>query len=241
MNVHVFASGAQAARAAAALFASQLLRKPRSVLGLPTGSTPVPVYQQLARLHRAGALDFSRATSFNLDEYAGLPPDHPQSYHAFMREHLFRHVNLRASFLPRGDAPDLEAECRRYEEAIGEAGGVDLQFLGIGRNGHIGFNEPADAFSDVTGVVELTRDTIRANRRFFSDEREVPRRALSMGVGTILRARAVVLLAVGEEKAEAVRAMAEGPVTPRAPASILRFHPDVTALLDEGAARLLTR
>ncbi len=239
MQVYVYGSGAQAARAAAALFAAQILRKPDSVVGLATGSTPVPLYEELFRVREEGIIDFSRATSFNLDEYVGLAPQHPQSYHFFMEEHLFSRVKFKASFLPRGDAADLEAECRRYEEAIRGAGGVDLQLLGIGPNGHIGFNEPADAFSDATGVVELTRETIRANKRFFQSEHEVPRRALSMGVGTIMRARSIVLLATGGGKAEAVRDFVKGPVTPRVPASILRFHPDATVLLDQAAAGLL--
>jgi glucosamine-6-phosphate deaminase len=240
MNVHVFASEAQVARAAAAVFAAQLLRRPQSVLGLATGSTPVSVYGELARMHGDGVLDFSRATSFNLDEYVGLPKTHPQSYHSFMRRTLFDHVNLMASFLPDGEAGDLAAECRRYDEAIAQAGGIDLQLLGIGNNGHIGFNEPAREFACGTNVVGLAPDTIEANKRFFYSAGEVPRTALSMGVGTIMQARSIVLLALGEEKAAAVRAMAEGPVTPRVPASILRFHPDATVLLDQGAAKLLS-
>ncbi|HSK68199.1 MAG TPA: glucosamine-6-phosphate deaminase [Candidatus Limnocylindria bacterium] len=241
MNVHVFASEAQAARAAASLFAAQLLRKPASVLGLATGSTPVSVYAELARMHEDGVLDFSRAVSFNLDEYVGLPKDHPQSYHSFMHRSLFSRVNLQASFLPDGEAEDLPAECRRYDEAIARSGGIDLQLLGIGSNGHIGFNEPAREFAFGTNLVDLAQDTIEANKRFFYSAADVPRRALSMGVGTIMQARGIVLLALGEEKAQAVKAMAEGPVTPRVPASILRFHQDATVLLDRGAAKLLTR
>jgi len=239
MVVHVFDNEAQVARAAGAVFAAQVLNKPDSVLGLATGSTPISTYEELIRLHRDGVLDFSKATTFNLDEYAGLPTSHPESYISFMKRHLFDHVNLKQSFLPNGLAKDLDAECARYEESIRLAGGVDLQLLGIGHNGHIGFNEPAEQFTYPTNAVTLTQDTIDANKRFFASEKEVPRRALSMGIGTIMSAKSILLIALGENKAPVIRGMVQGEITPRLPASILRAHPAVTVLLDKGAGSLL--
>ncbi|MDD4081084.1 MAG: glucosamine-6-phosphate deaminase, partial [Eubacteriales bacterium] len=206
------------------------------VLGLATGSTPVATYQELIRLYQEKVVDFSKATTFNLDEYVNLPISHSCSYHAFMQVQLFDHVNFKASNLPDGNAKDLNREGRRYDAAIQRAGGLDLQLLGIGRNGHIGFNEPADSFSSGTQVVNLTDSTIQANKRFFQSEREVPLQAISMGIGTIMSAREIMLLATGADKADAVRGMVKGNVTPRLPASILHFHRRVTLLLDEGAS-----
>lgn len=236
MVVHVFDTPAQVARAAAAVFAAQVLRKPDSVLGLATGSTPVDTYKELIRLHKDGILDFSGVTTFNLDEYEGLPSSHPESYVAFMKRNLFDQVNIKQSHLPNGEAKDQQAECKAYDELIRQAGGVDLQLLGIGNNGHIGFNEPADHFVYDANLVALTPSTIQANRRFFDSEDQVPRRALSMGIGTIMEAKSILLLALGESKAEVVRAMVEGDITPQVPASILRAHKDVTILLDRAAA-----
>lgn len=238
--VHVFETTEQVAQAAAALFAAQLLRKPDSVLGLATGSTPVETYRELARLHREGVLDFSKARSFNLDEYVGLPASHPESYISFMKRNLFDSVNFRESRLPNGLAKNLKRECAAYDRAIQEAGGVDLQLLGIGNNGHIGFNEPADQFTYGTNLTTLTDSTIKANRRFFDSEDQVPRQALSMGIGTIMAARCILLLALGEAKAGVVAQMVKGDVTPRVPASILRTHPEVTVLLDRAAAARLS-
>ena len=236
MNVHVFKSPALVAKAAAAIFTSQLLRKPDSVLGLATGSTPVLTYQELVRLHKEGVLDFSRARTFNLDEYVGLPVEHPESYVSFMRRNLFDHVNFKESRLPNGLAKDLEKECRDYEKEIEAAGFVDLQLLGIGNNGHIGFNEPGADFPYATNLTNLTESTIQANQRFFDSIDQVPRQALSMGIGTIMSARSVLLLATGANKAPVIAKMVEGPITPAVPASILRGHRDVTVLLDEDAA-----
>ncbi|MDD3573175.1 MAG: glucosamine-6-phosphate deaminase [Eubacteriales bacterium] len=236
MIIHVYPNAKTLAQAAATLMAAQITGKPGSVLGLATGSSPVATYQELIRLFQEKAVDFSQATTFNLDEYVSLPISHPCSYHAFMQVQLFDHVNFKASNLPDGNAKDLNRECRRYDAAIQRAGGIDLQLLGIGRNGHIGFNEPADSFSAGTQIVNLTDSTIQANKRFFPSEREVPRQAISMGIGTIMSARKIMLLATGEDKAEAVRGMVKGNVTPRLPASILHFHHRVTLLLDEGAA-----
>ena len=180
-------------------------------------------------------------SSFNLDEYVGLPISHPESYYAFMHRQLFDHINIGNTRLPNGLAKDLEGECREYDEAIRNAGGVDLQLLGIGNNGHIGFNEPGAVFTYGTNVTTLTESTIKANRRFFDSEAEVPRRALSMGIGTIMSAKSIMLLALGENKADVVKAMVEGEVTPTVPASILRTHASVTVLLDKAAASRLSK
>ena len=240
MVVHVYENQAQLAKAAAALFASQILRKPDSVLGLATGSTPIDTYKELVKLNKEGVLDFSKVKSFNLDEYVGLPATHKESYINFMRRNLFDHINIKQTHLPNGMAEDLQKECREYDEAIKAAGGVDLQLLGIGNNGHIGFNEPASRFTFDTGVVELTDSTIKANRRFFDKEEDVPRRAITMGIGTIMAAKYIMLLAIGEGKADAVKAMVEGDITPLYPASILKNHPKVVVLLDKAAASKLS-
>lgn len=239
MKVHVYETSAQASTAAAGLFMARLLSKPEAVLGLATGSTPIGIYQQLIAWHREGLIDFSNASSFNLDEYVGLSPDHPCSYRRFMDEQLFDHINIGETRVPSGTAEDLEEEALAYDLAIELAGGIDLQLLGLGQNGHIGFNEPAEAFSYATQVVELTENTIKANRRFFDREEDVPRRAISLGIGGIMKARQVVLCAFGDNKAQAVRDMICGPVSPSCPASILQLHPDAVILLDEAAARLL--
>ena len=226
---------------AAKILAGQLWVKPDSILGLATGSTPVELYQNLVWLHEAVGLDFSEATSFNLDEYVGLPEDDPQSYHRFMHENLFDHVNIRKDhiFFPNGMAKDADAEAARYEAAIAAAGGIDMQLLGIGRNAHIGFNEPGEAFERTTHKVVLKKSTIEANSRFFSSPDEVPREAMSMGIGTIFHARHIVLMASGAEKAEAVRDAVCGTITPRVPASILQLHPQVTLIVDREAGALL--
>ena len=239
MQVHVFENAQQVGKAAALLFASQVMRKPESVLGLATGSSPIGCYQELIAMHQAGVLDFSKCTSYNLDEYCALPVDHACSYHTFMQEELFNHINMKAHFVPDGNAADLQAECARYDAAIQAAGGIDMQLLGIGRNGHIGFNEPADFFTYGTQIVELTESTIQANRRFFDSEKDVPRRAISLGIGGIMSAKEIVLVAMGEDKAEAILKTVTGPVTPQVPASILRTHPHVTILVDQAAGKLL--
>lgn len=239
MVVRVFDRPEMVSKACALLIAAQVTQKPDSVLGLATGSSPIGTYQQLAKWHQEGVLDFSQAVSYNLDEYIGLPEDNSCSYHYFMQDELFRFINLKASFLPNGNAKDMQAECRRYDEAIQNAGGVDLQLLGIGRNGHIGFNEPADSFVYGTQVVDLTESTIQANRRFFESEDQVPRQAVSMGIGTIMSARSIVLIAMGADKAEAIYGMVKGEVTPNLPASILRMHKRAVVLCDKDAAGLL--
>ena len=243
MNIKVYDNENLAGKASAMLIGAQILRKPESVLGFATGSTPVIAYKELIKMTDGKLLDWGRITTFNLDEYVGLPADHDQSYQYFMKEKLFNHVNLRekAIHLPDGMAKDPEAECMAYERAIREAGGVDLQLLGIGRNGHIGFNEPATAFAPHTQCVELTDDTIEANARFFSKADDVPRKALTMGIGTIMRAWQIVLIATGADKARAVSSMVLGPIDPQCPASILQTHPRVTIILDRAAAVALSR
>jgi glucosamine-6-phosphate isomerase len=229
-------------RKAAELLASEVKQHPQTVLGLATGGTPVGMYRELIKLHEDEGIDFSQAQSFNLDEYVGLSSAHPQSYRAYMQENLFQHINLPAdkTHVPTGDAVDLDKECARYEEAIREAGGIDIQVLGIGNNGHIGFNEPGSSAESTTRVVQLTESTIEANARYFASVEEVPTQAVSMGIKTILGAKKVVLLASGEAKAQAVRLMVEGEPTADVPASLLQLHPDVTVIVDEAAASQLT-
>ena len=229
-------------RAAAAVMAAQIIAKPDSILGLATGSSPVGLYKNLIDGCRAGDLDFSRITTVNLDEYVGLPGTHDQSYRYFMDHNLFDHVNIDIANtnVPNGMAPDPEAECARYEALLRELGPADIQLLGMGRNGHIGFNEPGDAFIAPTHVVELTDSTIDANARFFASRDEVPKKALTMGVGAIMRAKRVLVVVSGADKAEAVKAAFAGPITPQVPASILQLHPDVVLVGDEAALAGLT-
>ncbi len=222
-------------RMAANLIAAQLLLKPACVLGLATGSSPVGAYQALIDAHRRGELDFSEATSVNLDEYVGLDGAHPQSYRSFMNTNLFDHVNLpkERTFVPDGRAADLERECREYDARIASLGGIDLQLLGIGLDGHIGFNEPDDRFLKPTHVVRLHESTIRANARFFDSEDEVPRQAVTMGMGAIMQARKILLIANGAAKKDILQKAFFGDVTPQVPASLLQLHPDVTVIYSE--------
>lgn len=241
MQIHVFENAAQVGQAAATIIAAQILSKPDAVLGLATGSTPIPTYQELSRLCKAGVVDFSRVRSYNLDEYCGIPEEHEQSYHTFMKENLFNHINIDIAntHVPNGNAADAQAEGEAYDAAIANAGGIDVQVLGIGRNGHIGFNEPGDAFLYGCHVVTLSQSTIEANRRFFASEADVPRQAISLGIGSIINARKILLLATGADKAEAIRASVYGDINPQVQASILRTHGDVIFLLDKAAASLL--
>ncbi|MGI6651211.1 MAG: glucosamine-6-phosphate deaminase [Limnochordia bacterium] len=236
MNVIVVNNFNRMSEEAAKLLVAQVRTKPGSVLGLATGSTPLGVYKLLAEYHQAG-VDFSRVITFNLDEYIGLAPDHPQSYRYYMEENLFSKINIKQenTHVPSGIAPDLEAECRRYEEAIRQAGGIDLQLLGIGSNGHIGFNEPGTPFDSTTQIVDLTESTIRDNSRFFDSPDEVPTQAVSMGIKSIMQAKSIVLIASGGSKADAVCAAVHGPVTPEVPASVLQLHPSVTIVVDQAA------
>ena len=240
MHILIYDDYAEMSAAAAGHIASRVKAKPGIVLGLATGSTPVGMYAELVELHRQGGLDFSRVTTFNLDEYCGLGSDDPRSYERFMWEHLFAHVNLdrMRTHVPYGAARDPEAECIRYEEMIRAAGGIDLQVLGMGMNGHIGFNEPGSAPNSRTRVVRLAEQTVQVNRSK-TEADEMPASALSMGIGTIMDAREIILLANGDAKADIVRQAIQGPITPDVPASILRQHPDVSVFLDRPAARLL--
>jgi glucosamine-6-phosphate deaminase len=217
--------------------------KPDAVLGLATGATPLTLYRELARMHREEGLDFSGVTTFNLDEYVGLAPDHPASYHTFMREHFFAHVNVDPSriHIPDGLARDVPAFCRDYEEAIRNAGGVDLQVLGIGTDGHIGFNEPSSSLASRTRIKTLTPRTRRDNVAAFRTPEEVPIHVITMGVGTIMAAREVLLLAFGIKKSAAIAAAVEGPVSAMSPASILQMHPVARCIVDVTAASRLAR
>ena len=228
-------------RAAANIIAAQVILKPRCVLGLATGSSPVGTYQELVRRCQAGELDFSQVRTVNLDEYVGLDRDHDQSYAYFMRDNLFDHINLDLSNtnVPDGMDPDGAAACARYDQIIRDLGGIDLQLLGLGVNGHIGFNEPADAFSTGTHQVTLTESTRDANKRFFASIDEVPTHARTMGTREILQARRVLMVASGANKAQAIKDAFFGPVTPQVPASILQYHPDFTLVADEAALSLL--
>jgi len=242
MIVRVFPTPDESARATAERIAVALKDKPDLVLGLPTGKSPIPTYAELRRMYGAGRIDFGRARTFNLDEFAGVGADHPGSFRQFMDQHLFAHVNLEPSrihFL-NGAAGDLDAECERYETEIESAGGIDLLLLGIGSNGHIGFNEPGDELSARTHRVELHDVTRRDNATLFGGEAgQVPREALSMGMATILSAAAIVLIATGERKARCVERMIRGPLTTRLPASFLQTHRSVELFLDRAAAALL--
>ena len=239
MNLYIYDDLDTLGRAAATLIAGKVVEKPDAVIGLATGSTPVPTYRALAELNKSGAVSFKAARTFNLDEYAGLAPEHPQSYRYFMNANLFDHIDIDKAntHVPSGFAD--AAQAAEYDKAIDAAGGIDIQLLGIGRNGHIGFNEPADDFSRVTHIVDLTENTIDANARFFDSADEVPRQAVTMGIGTIMKARAILMIATGANKAPVVREMLRGPVNPRVPASVLAFHPNVTVFLDREAASML--
>ena len=226
---------------AANIIAAQVTLKPNCVLGLATGGTPVGAYADLVERYNKGDLDFSEVTTVNLDEYRGLPKEHPESYWSFMHRNLFDHVNVPAEsiHLPDGTNPDAEDACKQYNEVIHSVGGIDLQLLGLGVNGHIGFNEPAESFSLGTHQVELTDSTRQANRRFFSSLEEVPTHARTMGVRDIMQARKVLMVANGAAKAQAIRDAFFGPVTPHVPASILQLHGDFTLVADEEALSLI--
>lgn len=238
MQVIIVRTAEDVAAKAADIIVSQLARKPESVLGLATGSTPVATYGCLIDRCKRGEVSFSACHTVNLDEYLGLPSTHRQSYRSFMNEKLFSHIDIRpeCTHIPDGQAPDPEAECQRYESTIAALGGVDLQLLGIGRNGHIGFNEPTSSLASRTRVKTLTPDTVAANARFFAADEFQPRLAITMGIGTIMEADEILLLATGNAKSEAVANMIEGPVSAACPASALQFHPRVSVVLDEEAA-----
>ncbi|MGB9772790.1 MAG: glucosamine-6-phosphate deaminase [Bacteroidota bacterium] len=227
---------------AAKIVADRLRKKPNLVLGLATGSTPLGLYKELIRMHKTDGLDFSKVTTFNLDEYIGLPPSHDQSYHYFMWENLFKHINVDPRFvhIPDGMATDIDAFCQWYEDEIKRAGGIDLQILGIGANGHIAFNEPGSSLGSRTRIKTLTKKTIEDNARFFPRKEDVPRYAITMGIGTIMDAKEVILLANGKNKADAVKAAVEGPITAMVPASMLQMHRKATIIVDKEAGSKLT-
>lgn len=224
-------------RKAANIISAQVIMKPNCVLGLATGSTPIGTYDQLVEWYNKGDLDFSEVTTVNLDEYKGLPRTNDQSYYYFMHQHLFDRVNIdpERTNVPNGMEPDAEKECGRYEELIRSLGGVDLQLLGLGHNGHIGFNEPGEAFEKETHCVDLTESTIEANKRFFASANDVPKQAYTMGIKTIMQAKKILIVVNGENKADIVERAFFGPVTPEVPASILQLHNDVTLVGDKAA------
>ena len=224
-------------RKAAAVIAAQIVNKPDCVLGLATGSTPIGTYKRLIEMYNMGDIDFEEVKTANLDEYRGLTRDNDQSYYYFMFDNLFKSVNIDIdnTNIPDGTEPDAEKECARYEKVIADLGGVDLQLLGLGHNGHIGFNEPADHFVKTTQCVDLQESTIEANKRFFENKDMGPRQAYTMGIGTIMSAKKILLIVSGEDKADILAKVIEGPVTPVVPASILQMHQDVTVIADEAA------
>ena len=237
MRIYKGKDYADMSRKAANIISAQVIMKPDCVLGLATGSTPIGLYQQLVAWYEKGDLDFSEVRTVNLDEYKGLSRENDQSYYYFMHHNLFDHVNLPAenSHLPNGMEPDSDKECIRYSELIRSMGGVDLQLLGIGHNGHIGFNEPGDAFDNDVHCVDLTQSTIEANKRFFASADDVPKQAYTMGIKTIMQAKKILIVASGEDKADIVRDAFFGPITPKVPASVLQLHNDVTLVADEAA------
>ena len=228
-------------RTAANIISAQIIIKPNSVIGLATGSTPIGTYEQLIRWYEKGDLDFSNVTTINLDEYKGIAPDNEQSYRYFMNKHLFDRINIdkKNTYVPDGLEMDSDKACSDYNRIIRESGGVDLQLLGLGNNGHIGFNEPGDSFVEPTHCVDLKESTIEANKRFFESADDVPKQAYSMGIGTIMRAKKILVVVSGEDKAQALKDTICGPISPKVPGTILRLHPDVTIVADEAAMSLM--
>ncbi|MBP1154550.1 MULTISPECIES: glucosamine-6-phosphate deaminase [unclassified Paenibacillus] len=234
MNILTFRSQKELNKAGAGIITGLLQTNPKAVLGLATGGTPVGIYQELVETHREGLVSFSKSTVFNLDEYVGLQHSHPESYYNFMQQHLLGKVDIPSEqcHIPDGMAADLDLECKRYDSLLEEAGQIDLQLLGIGHNGHIGFNEPDEELERGTHVIELKGQTRAANARFFHAPEEVPTHAITMGVGTILKAKMILLVVHGKDKAEIVKRALQGPITTECPASLLQTHPHVVVLLD---------
>lgn len=241
MRIYKAKDYADMSRKAANIISAQVILKPNSVLGLATGSSPIGTYRQLIKWYQKGDVDFKKVISINLDEYKGLSKTDSQSYRYYMQQQLFNHVNIDPQniHIPDGMATNEELECRRYDKVIQDCGGIDLQLLGIGHNGHIGFNEPGEAFEKRTHCVNLSASTIEANKRFFDNEESVPRQAYTMGMRSIMQARRIVLIVSGEEKAEIVKEAFCGPVTPKVPASALQMHNCVTIVGDEAALSLI--
>lgn len=241
MNIIIAKDYNEMSKKAANIVAGQIYLKPESVIGLATGSTPLGMYRELIKMYKEEDLSFSKVVTFNLDEYIGLPEKDVNSYHYYMKENFFKYIDIKSEniHIPDGNAENIDMECNEYENKIKAAGGIDLQVLGIGKNGHIGFNEPDVRFETATHKVKLDKETIQANSRFFSNINDVPRYAISMGIKTIMLARKILLLANGEEKADALYKAVKGPVTPDVPASILQLHQDVVIIADEAANCIL--
>lgn len=236
MNIMTFKTNEELNKTGANIIASLVQTKPNAVLGLATGSTPIGIYQELIQLHKQGLVSFKKVESYNLDEYVGLPEGHPETYRSFMNKQLFDHIDINKenTHVPDGNATDLQAECKQYDEALSNAQ-IDLQFLGIGHNGHIGFNEPDDNLSSGTHVVDLKEETLQANARFFPSIDDVPKQAITMGVASILKAKMIMLVVRGADKAEIAHRALTGPITTDIPASLLQTHPNVVVLLDKEA------
>ena len=230
-------------KVAAKEFSKIIKEKENAVLGLATGGSPVGMYKELITMYEQKELNFSKTTTVNLDEYIGLNPEHNQSYRYFMNNNLFNHINIDKSntFVPNGLAEDLEAQCKEYDQKIAELGGIDIQLLGVGNNGHIAFNEPNNELSSGTHIISLTDNTIEANARFFDNIDDVPRKAITMGVGGIMKAKKIILIASGESKAEAIKGIFSGKITTANPATMLQMHRDVTVIVDEAAAKLINK
>lgn len=240
MNISVFENIDEISKASGNLIASQVIENPKCVLGLATGSTALIPYKTMIDLYNSGAVSFKDVTTFNLDEYVGLEPENENSYHRFMNDNLFSKTDIdtdKTNFLD-GLAKDIEKECSEYDERIEKAGGIDIQLLGIGSDGHIAFNEPCEFFPENTHIVELDERTIKDNSRFFNTIEEVPTKALTMGIGSIMKAKKIILIANGKNKAEAIKKMVKGEIDPMCPSSILRLHPNVVVMLDKDAASL---
>ena len=237
MKIKICENYEQMSREAANVFSEELKRNPECVLGLATGDTPIGMYHCLVDDYKAGKIDFSKATSVNLDEYYPITPDNDQSYRYFMNKYLFDRVNINKdkTFVPDGTAKDLDAFCEAYDKMIDELGGIDVQVLGIGRNGHVGFNEPGDELVAATHLTALTPSTIEANSRFFASEEDVPKHAITMGMQPIFKARKIVVIANGKGKAAAIKEMLGGKITTKCPATLLCLHPDVTLICDKEA------
>ena len=241
MRLMITESYEELSKAAAEEFAKVIKEKPNAVLGLATGGSPVGMYKELIKMYEKNELDFSKVTTVNLDEYIGLNPEHNQSYRHFMNENLFNHININIAntFVPNGLADNLEVECKEYDKKIMELGGIDIQLLGVGNNGHIAFNEPDEQLSAGTHVISLTENTIEANSRFFENINDVPKKAITMGLGGIMKAKKIILIASGESKAEAIKGLFSGKITTDNPASMLQMHRDVTVVVDKAAATLI--
>jgi glucosamine-6-phosphate deaminase len=241
MNILKFSTEEELNNAGANIMTSLIQTNPRAVLGLATGSTPIGIYQEILKTYRKGMVSFRNVNTFNLDEYVGLPEDHPESYHSYMRNHLFKHIDLpeEQAHIPKGNEVDLKQECERYDQLLKRTAPIDLQLLGLGHNGHIGFNEPSHALISGTHIVQLREETRKANARFFNHIDEVPTHAITMGVGTILKAKMILLVVRGFDKADIVHRSLTGPITTDVPASLLQTHPHVVVLLDKDAGSLL--